>query len=103
MARTTRTGSRNEYWRRVIAEQERSGTTVHGFCERRGISEQSFYVRRKRLREDGGPVRFALVEAAPAQKTAAPLELVLQTGDRLLIGTGVEAATLRTVLEALRA
>ena len=103
MANTTRTGSRSEHWRKVIAEQERSGTSVHGFCEQRGIGEQSFYVWRRRLRESGGPVRFALVETATAKKAAEPLELVLKTGDRLLIGAGVEAATLRTVLEALRA
>jgi len=37
----------------------------------------------------------------PAMETA--LELLLATGERLRIGAGVDAATLRTVLEALRA
>ena len=52
------------------------------------------------------PVRFALVErGATRQEPAAEaaLELVLATGERLRIGAGVDAATLRTVLEALRA
>ncbi len=102
MANTTRMGSRSEHWRKVIADQERSGVSVHRFCEQRGIGEQSFYVWRKRLRENTGPVRFALVETVSAKKTAEPLELVPKTGDRLLIGAGVEAATLRTVLEAPR-
>jgi hypothetical protein len=31
------------------------------------------------------------------------LELVLATGERLRIGAGVDAATLRTVVEVLRA
>jgi hypothetical protein len=51
-------------------------------------------------------VRFALVERdAARQETAkkADLELVLATGERLCIGTGVDGATLRTVLDALRA
>ena len=86
-----------------MAEQERSGTTVHGFCEQRGIGEQSFYVWRRRLRESAEPVRFALVETGASKKTAEPLELILATGERLLIGVGVEVATLRSVLEALRA
>jgi hypothetical protein len=35
--------------------------------------------------------------------TEAALELVLATGERLRISAGVDGATLRTVLEALRA
>jgi hypothetical protein len=35
--------------------------------------------------------------------TEASLELVLATGERLRIGAGVDPATLRTVLEVLRA
>jgi hypothetical protein len=34
--------------------------------------------------------------------TEAALELVMATGERLRIGAGVDAATLRTVLEILR-
>jgi hypothetical protein len=50
-------------------------------------------------------VRFALVERGSRRQdrtTEAALELVLTTGERLRIGTGVEAATLRTVLDGLR-
>jgi hypothetical protein len=51
-------------------------------------------------------VRFALVDRRgvgqdPAAE--ASLELVLATGERLRIGAGVDVATLRTVLDALRA
>ena len=52
------------------------------------------------------PVRFALVDkGAVRQETVAEagLELVLVTGERLRIGTGVDSTTLRTVLAALRA
>ncbi len=51
-----------------------------------------------------GRCRFALVErSARRQCTAEPvLELVLATGERLRIGTGVDTATLRIVLDALR-
>ena len=51
-------------------------------------------------------MRFALVDTSrrPQERTAeAPLELVLATGERLRISAGVDAATLRTVLDLLRA
>ena len=49
-------------------------------------------------------MRFALVEAEPRGTAAqAALELVLTTGEQLRISAGVDAATLRQVLEALRA
>ena len=50
-------------------------------------------------------MRFALVERRPRRQegTAEPaLELVLATGERLRIGTGVDTATLRVVLDVLR-
>jgi hypothetical protein len=98
------TARRTEYWRERIAQQERSGVSVHRFCEEQGLTEQSFYVWRKRLRQQP-PARFALVETgAPGRDTAdAALELVLTTGERLRIGSGADPTALRTVLEALRA
>jgi len=94
---------RTAYWRERIAEHERSGMSVQQFCEERGVTEQSFYVWRKRLRKQEPP-RFALVETGAAGQTArkAGLELVLVTGERLQIGADVDATMLRRVLEALR-
>lgn len=97
--------AKNNEWRDRIAEQERCGISVKGFCKERGLAEHQFYYWRKRLRNPPPPVRFALVDrgAGVAPVTQAELELVLASGARLRIGTGVDAATLRTVLEALRA
>ena len=92
-------------WTERIAAQQRSGISVKQFCKEQGLTEYSFYAWRKRLQERG-PVRFALVErnARQQERTAeAVLELVLATGERLRIGTGVDAATLRAVLDILRA
>src|ERR1700687_1325909 len=100
-----RAATKNEQWRERIAEQERSGLSVKQFCKEQGLTECSFYAWRKRLRGQG-PVRFALVERGAVRQepaTEASLELVLATGERLRIGSGVDAATLRTVLDALRA
>jgi len=99
MAETTQ-----EYWRRWIAAQEASGESVRQFCREHGLGEPSFYTWRRRLRESE-PVRFALVETRGVNPAAGPaeLELVLATGERLRIGAGVDAGTLRTVVETLRA
>jgi|SRR5579871_3770623 hypothetical protein len=98
-------GNREQCWRERMAAQGRSGLSVKQFCEQQRITEQSFYFWRKRLRKQE-PMRFALVEtgAVRSQPPADPvLELVLATGERLRIGAGVAPATLRWVLEALRA
>ena len=98
--------AKNQQWCELIADHARSGVSVRKFCKERGIAEHLFFYWRKRLRGQKEPVRFALIErgAAPADSTAtAALELVLTSGERLRISAGVDASTLRTVLQALRA
>lgn len=100
-----RATNKTDQWRERIAEQERRGVSVRQFCKEQGLTEYSFYAWRRRLRKKE-PVRFALVERGTVWReraTETSLELVLATGERLRIGTGVDATTLRTVLEALRA
>ena len=97
--------AREAYWRERIAAQQRSGLSVKRFCEEQRLTEQSFYVWRKRLQKEP-PMRFALVETGRTLPQAAierVIELVLATGDRLRICSGVDVPTLHTVLEALRA
>jgi hypothetical protein len=49
-------------------------------------------------------VRFALVDhTGSSQSPEWNFELTLLTGERLRIGAGVDAETLRTVLQTLRA
>ncbi len=91
------------YWSKLIAEQEASGQKARPFCRERGIGEYSFYRWRRRLRQTD-TVEFALLETVPAA-IAVPdsaLELVLGNGERLRIANGVDAATLRLVLDAVR-
>ena len=97
--------SKADEWAERIAAQQRSGASVKHFCKELGLTEYSFYAWRKRLQE-GGAVRFALVERNARQQerqAEAVLELVLGTGERLRIGAGVDSATLRAVLDILRA
>lgn len=94
--------TRRTYWNKLISEQEASGQAVRPFCQEHAIGEYCFYYWRKRLRKDE-TVRFALLETKTQSEGTAPvLELVFSTGERLRIGTGVNAATLRVVLEAVR-
>ncbi len=92
-------------WAERIAAQRRSGTSVKQFCKDRGLTECSFYAWRKRIGEKGS-VRFALVERRGSRQelpAGSVLELVFTTGERLCISAGVDGATLRVVLDALRA
>jgi transposase len=105
VSQQTATKTKPEEWAERIVTQQRSGVSVKQFCKEQGLTEYSFYAWRKRLRENQ-PVRFALVERPrqqPAAPTAAVVELVLTTGERLLIGAGIDGPTLRAVLDALRA
>ena len=96
-------GQRRRYWSKLVAEQEASGQKARPFCRERGIPEYSFYKWRRRLRQ-ADTVEFALLETAPPMVSIpdSTLELMLRNGERLRIGNGVDAATLRLVLDAVR-
>lgn len=91
---------RRELWRQRFAQQGNSGQSVRVFCHEQKLSEPSFYAWRKRLRSESKPVRFALVETKSVADTAAPIEVMLASGDRLRIPG--DAATVRMVLAVLR-
>ena len=94
--------SRRQKWADLVQQHEQSGAAVKVFCRDRGVSEPSFYSWRKRL-AGTEPVRFALVDTdASGRSENAPMELILPSGVRLKLGSGVHAATLRTVLSVLR-
>jgi hypothetical protein len=99
-----RTTSRIDYWREQVAQQERSEVPVKQFCEMHGITEQSFYMWRKRLRKEPS-LRFALVQTTTGEQEmagAASLELIFSKGERLRIGPGSDLVLLRRVVEVLR-
>jgi hypothetical protein len=94
--------STRQKWADLVRQHEQSGVPVKVFCRDRGVSEPSFYSWRKRLAA-GEPVRFALVDSgASGIRENAPMELILASGDRLKIVSGIDAGTLRTVLSVLR-
>ncbi len=95
--------SARDQWRERIAEHARSGLSIKQFCKDRGIAEHSSTLGASGCER---PSRYASLWSIARRTPQAPewnLELLLVTGERLRIGAGVDAATLRTVMEALRA
>jgi hypothetical protein len=94
--------SKAEVWRELVRRQKNSGLSVQAFCQQQGVSGWSFYQWRKRLAINR-PMSFALVETREvSRQVTGVLELWLNSGDRLQIAPGVDAATLRAVLAVLR-
>ena len=103
MTKRERQAERRKFWTELIARHKQSGKTVEAFCQENGVGGPSFYAWRKRLAEKGEPIAFALVETpAHRQQRGEPVELIFSSGDRLHIRPGVDAATLRLVLSAMR-
>ena len=76
--------------------------SVRAFCREENICAHTLYIWRKRF-SSRRPVRFAVVEVRPERlQPGAGLELVLCSGERLQIPSGVDGATLRVVLAAVR-
>jgi transposase-like protein len=100
---------REQYWRRLLAQRQRSGLSVRAFCQLHGLSEPRFYVWRRTLAvRDAAAVHFAPVRIVPdpTPETAADsdrtgLELVLGTGRRLRVGVGFDGPTLQRLLALL--
>ena len=92
---------RLEYWSRLIAEQESSGLSILAFCQQRGVGHHSFYRWHRRL-ANSKLVRFAELKPIDTPRRADAIEIILSTGDRTRIPNGVDAMTLRLVLNALR-
>lgn len=95
---------RESHWRKIIARQKESGLSVLGFCRQKELSAHTLYNWRRRFAREPR-VKFAMVEVSPEARSTnanAGLELLLAGGERLQIFAGVDAATLRTVLTALR-
>jgi transposase-like protein len=109
--------ARRERWSGIIERAEASGMSIRQFCEKHDVDEGQFYHWRHRLELEAAKSEstssaasgFVLVQPAPETRPevterteAAALELALDRGWRLRIPRGVDEATLRAVLAALR-
>ena len=103
MTKRERQAERRKFWTELIARHKQSGKTVEAFCQENGVGSPAFYAWRKRLAGKGQPIGFALVETPSVRaQRGEPVELILSSGDRLHIGPGADAATVRLVLGILR-
>jgi len=101
-----------EQWADWIAEQAGSGLTIAAFCDSIGVSENSFYVWRRKLRarEDGfttGPaarlVELMVVDAGPGSRgTLGGVEIDLPCGAVVRVpgDAGLLGAVLGVLLDA---
>jgi hypothetical protein len=113
---------REQFWRRTIRQQQRSGLTVRAFCLREGLKEGAFRWWRQALARrdrdssaatsadrDGEPteatpaflpVRLVDLEAA-SPRPAPPIEIMLPTGPTVQVPPGFDPRTLGQVLAVL--
>lgn len=114
--------AREQFWRRTIRRQQRSGLPVRDFCRREGLKDGAFrWWRQELARRDqevgsahqadkGGttpepapaflPVR--VIDPAPiALRPAPPIEVVLPSGPVVRVPEGFDPQALRAVLAAL--
>ena len=106
-----RSSSKEQFWRTIVQQWRASGLSARAFCARRRLSEPSFYAWRRTLQQrDTAQVRFVPVQivsqqtAPTADDTSAAanaLELVLDGGRRLRIGSGFDGPTLKRLLALL--
>lgn len=130
--RPRRNRAKEQFWRKVVAEQRRSRLTVRAFCESRGLTEPSFYAWRAELARRDQRQRAVLdaASAGSSRRTVArrgqprsttpsssfvaltvekgppatpAIEIELPGGERLRVSGGCDRTTLDVVLGALRA
>jgi transposase len=110
MANRRRDPEKEQFWRRMVAQQRQSGGTIRAFCQREGLSQPSFYQWRRELaRRDRAPIaRRGAATFVPIQVVAeaalieaALIEIALPGDVVVRVRAGADAATLRQVLATL--
>ena len=88
-----------------------SGVSARVFAPEQGITPWTLYYWRQRLAGQARPTRrrrrsrrvmLAPVHVVSARDAGCDLEIFLANGDRVRVGAGVSANTLRQVVEVLR-
>jgi transposase len=105
MARVVQSGgSREPYWRMVLARWKRSGLSVRTFCRAEGLNQGTFYWWRRELnRRDQPQPAFLPVRILPerAEPCSGGIEVVLANGRSVRVGAGFDPQTLVRVVELL--
>lgn len=100
-----RPGKREQFWRQLIRDQRRSGSSIKAFCRSHGVSEPSFFAWRKKLALSKSAERqadFVAVRVAPEPIVrSANIEIVLERGRTVRVVPGFDRQVLRDVLAVL--
>jgi transposase-like protein len=84
--------TKEQFWRRMLGQCQRSGLSVRAFCQEHDLSEASFYAwRRTRADRDAPTPAFVPVEIVPEMPSLAPSNSA-DGGLELLLG-GRESRT----------
>jgi transposase-like protein len=90
-------------WRKLVAEQARSGQSVAAFCREHELPAPHFFFWKKRLREAAGP-QFVEVQVAKLNRqqrqsvAASSIEVRLGNGRSLVVAPEFDASHLRALL-----
>jgi hypothetical protein len=97
---TRRTKKAWAKWRKLIAEQTRSGQTVTAFCRERDLCRPYFFVWKKRLGENPATrfLEVQLREDVPSATRDTCVEIRLANGRSLVVGRGFDAEHVRALL-----
>jgi transposase-like protein len=112
MANTKRDATKEAFWRDAIRRQAGSGLSVRDFCRKHGLSEPSFYERRRTYQErdarrPAAPPAFVPVivrderPAVPAAGTGLVIEL--RGGRALRLPGSMAVARVVELVRALEA
>lgn len=89
-------------WQEIFRRQSESGLSVAAFCRRSRISQPSFYIWRRRLRESGTFAEVCLPSESPRSEGIGQsrlphqdgaLEVVLSHGLRIVVHSGFDRVT----------
>ena len=98
-----------KFWQMAIETWQASGLSVRQFCKQEGLSEPSFYSRRKKLAKvaepeaDNRAINSAepFIQVSLPQEKSSCVELMFSSGHTLRINSGIDDKTLTLVLSAI--
>jgi transposase-like protein len=88
-------------WREIVRRQSQSGLSVAAYCRRARVSQASFCVWRRKLRD--APTFAEVRVRAELAGDAGALELCLTDGRRIVVRAGFDRQTLLDLVATLEA
>jgi hypothetical protein len=101
-----RNAAREQFWRDTVTAWQRSGQSVRAFCAARGVSEATFFARRRELAGQQPPHRTASPAPAPrfvpVKVVPDPtVEVVLPSGLIVRVPVAADPAAVARLIAAL--